>query len=282
MNFPSLELLQCPQCVSILSQAGTSLVCQKGHSIDIARQGYVNLMPTGITAHSGDSFAMVEARSTLLESGLYAPILELLTRAAVRLTPGKAPLSYLDIGAGTGYYTSGIVRALSEHHTVQAIAADSSPFAARRLSRVAPVIGAIQMDAWKAYPLRSGAIELATIIFAPRNPAELDRIMSPQGNFLVLSPAPTHLQELISEFTMIHVDVDKEDRLLEQMKPFFNRVERMAHSYPVAVNGQTAHDLIAMGPSARHIPAEQLEALRLDTTLRTVTIAVTLDHFRRF
>ena len=281
MNFPTPELLQCPQCVSSLTQRDNSLVCENGHTIDIARQGYVNLLPTGVTAHSGDSLAMVESRTTLLESGLYAPILTATAYEAAEAVLSKEALAYLDLGAGTGYYTKGIIEALKLEHAVTAVAADSSPYAARRLAKVSPTLGAIQMDAWKAYPLRSGVIDLATIIFAPRNPAELDRIMAPKGEILIVSPAPSHLQELIAEFTMVHVEVDKEDRLLAQMKPFFTRTKRTETSFSVEISGQTARDLIAMGPSARHIPAEQLETLVESSKQRTVTIAVTIDRFSR-
>ena len=35
----------CPVCGEKLSENGRSLVCKKGHSFDLAKSGYVNLLP---------------------------------------------------------------------------------------------------------------------------------------------------------------------------------------------------------------------------------------------
>jgi len=61
-----IRYLACPHCGAGLGRAGGVLRCPAGHSFDIARQGYVSLLPPGGTAPSGDSPAMVAARAGFL------------------------------------------------------------------------------------------------------------------------------------------------------------------------------------------------------------------------
>ena len=62
-----LDLLRCPVCGGALEEGEGVLRCGEGHSFDIARQGYVNLVPG-----PGDSAEMVEARDAFLAAGHFA------------------------------------------------------------------------------------------------------------------------------------------------------------------------------------------------------------------
>ena len=59
-----VDLLHCPVCGDALRETGGALRCAAGHSFDIARQGYVNLVPA-----PGDTAAMVTAREAFLGAG---------------------------------------------------------------------------------------------------------------------------------------------------------------------------------------------------------------------
>ena len=61
--------LCCPVCRADLTAVETALRCPRGHSFDIARQGYVNLT-RGRTPHTGDSAEMIEARAARRRAGL--------------------------------------------------------------------------------------------------------------------------------------------------------------------------------------------------------------------
>ncbi|WP_372447375.1 putative RNA methyltransferase [Pseudonocardia parietis] len=57
-----LERLRCPQChAAVLRRDGRTVHCQRGHSFDIARQGYLTLL-SGRRRHRGDTAEMVTAR----------------------------------------------------------------------------------------------------------------------------------------------------------------------------------------------------------------------------
>ncbi|RLP92754.1 23S rRNA methyltransferase [Micromonospora sp. BL4] len=80
-----LDQLRCPVCGEPLAEvtAGTTraLRCPRGHSFDIARQGYVNLL-AGRAPHAGDSAEMVAARADFLAAGHYDVISDALAAAA--------------------------------------------------------------------------------------------------------------------------------------------------------------------------------------------------------
>ena len=59
----AVDLLRCPVC-AVSSEGDGVLRCGEGHSFDIARQGYVNLVPG-----PGDTAEMVEARDSFLAAG---------------------------------------------------------------------------------------------------------------------------------------------------------------------------------------------------------------------
>jgi len=52
----------CPNCSLALVREGRVLRCETGHSFDLAREGYVNLLVGKRPAITGDSAAMIAAR----------------------------------------------------------------------------------------------------------------------------------------------------------------------------------------------------------------------------
>ncbi|MBQ5390302.1 MAG: 50S rRNA methyltransferase, partial [Clostridia bacterium] len=73
-------LFCCPACSGALEKREHALVCPKGHSYDLARQGYVHLLPVQ-QKHSlnpGDTRQQVLSRRNFLSAGFYAPIVETL------------------------------------------------------------------------------------------------------------------------------------------------------------------------------------------------------------
>ena len=74
----------CPLCGGALVRQEHRAVCEKGHSFDVARQGYVHLLPVN-KMHSklpGDSREMVEGRRRFLEAGYYKAFREKLEELA--------------------------------------------------------------------------------------------------------------------------------------------------------------------------------------------------------
>ena len=70
----------CPVCGGALAHTGGALRCCKGHSFDLAKEGYAHLLPASRMRSKapGDSKEMVAARHAFLQSGAYAPFAEAL------------------------------------------------------------------------------------------------------------------------------------------------------------------------------------------------------------
>ncbi|MBP3520899.1 MAG: 50S rRNA methyltransferase, partial [Oscillospiraceae bacterium] len=69
------SLFVCPVCGEELERQEGRYACAGGHSFDIAKEGYVNLLPAN-RQHSkapGDDKAMAQARTRFLEGGWYEP-----------------------------------------------------------------------------------------------------------------------------------------------------------------------------------------------------------------
>ena len=76
MTFVLHPALHCPIDAAPLMTDELSLVCQHGHTFDVARQGYVNLLSPKDkrSKDPGDSKEMVYARAAFLNADFYQPL----------------------------------------------------------------------------------------------------------------------------------------------------------------------------------------------------------------
>src|SRR5258708_5908405 len=142
-----LRFLACPHCGESLRRQGEQLRCRLGHTFDVARQGYVSLLPGGGKGSSGDTAAMIRARAEFLAAGHFAHLAAALAESAAedgRALAGDACV--VDVGAGTGYYLAAILDALPG---LAGVALDASRFALRRAARAHRRIGAAACDVWR-------------------------------------------------------------------------------------------------------------------------------------
>jgi len=275
-----IQYLVCPHCGAAMARTGGSVRCQAGHSFDIARQGYVSLAPAGAAGAGGDTAAMVRARSDFLAAGHFAGLAAELGRTASAAgSSAGAPGCVVDVGAGTGYYLAAVLDRLPDR---AGLALDSSKFALRRAARAHPRIGAVGCDAWRPLPVADSAAALVLNVFAPRNGAELRRILSPSGTLLVVTPGRDHLGELVGPLGLLTVDRRKEERLAGKLGPYFELSWRHEHRVTLSLSHQAAGELAAMGPSSWHASAPALEARigRLPDPV-PVTLAVTVSAYQR-
>ena len=98
--------LVCPLCRELLCGKESTLVCPAGHSYDIARSGYVNLLPPGrrSNARTGDDSGMVAARRNFLSRGYYDRYVTESAEAVKRFL-GKNPEFLIDAACGEGHHT---------------------------------------------------------------------------------------------------------------------------------------------------------------------------------
>jgi 23S rRNA (guanine745-N1)-methyltransferase len=268
-----LDVLRCPVCTADFEPDERVLCCGNGHSFDVARQGYVNLLTGTEKPGTADTSHMVAARAEFLAAGHYGPVVDAI---AGRIAPDAQIV--LDAGAGTGYYLTGVLEATPQ---AGGLALDISKFAARRAARAHPRIAAAVCDTWQALPVRDESADVILNVFAPRNGPEFARALNRDGVLTVVTPTRRHLAELAAELGMLDVDARKEARVERALAEHFEPVDRAELNFPLRLGTADVERLVQMGPSAWHLDAG--EAARRAATLGTevaATASVTIASYR--
>lgn len=270
--------LACPVCGDALFAHESSLRCHAGHSYDLSRQGYVNLLPGGSHTGTADTAEMVAARTAFFDAGHFEPLIEHVAgtvAAAIERVPG----TIVDAGAGTGAYLAAVLSRLPDRIGV---ALDISKHACRRAARVHERIGAVVCDAWARIPLIDGMAAIVLSVFAPRNAAEFARVLGPAGAVVVVAPTSAHLGSLVQSLGLVQVDPRKEERIEAQLGEHFTLESRHVYEQELLLSHDDAFSMVAMGPSARHVDAEAVRGkLSLMPERVSTNLSVTVGVWRK-
>jgi 23S rRNA (guanine745-N1)-methyltransferase len=268
--------VRCPVCAGPVRVGDDQVTCGRGHSFNIARQGYVSLTSGRGGPGTGDSAAMVLAREAFLGAGHYRPVADALSALAARCLATRAdrdsPGLVLDLAGGTGYYLALVLDALDAR---LGACVDLSAPALRRAAGAHPRAAALGADAWQHLPLADGSAALVLSVFGPRNPAEIRRVLAPDGTLIVATPGPDHLMEVRQSLGLIGIDERKTARLADAYGDYA-RTAVTAVRYQLRLGHADLTDLVAMGPSARHVGADALAA-RVAALPAPVTVTVDVE-----
>jgi 23S rRNA (guanine745-N1)-methyltransferase len=272
-----LPYLRCPRCHRPLAAGGASLRCSLRHTFNIARQGYADLA-AGPLPH-GDTPAMVAAREAFLATGGY----DFLAAALAAAATARAGL-VVDVGGGTGYHLARVLDALP---AAVGLVVDAAKPALRRAARAHPRAAAVRADAWHALPVADGAASVLLDVFAPRQGAELHRVLAPDGLLLVATPTAGHLAELYEALgsapgvRLLRVDPEKPDRTAATLAPWFHLAGETVHTHQLSLPRTHVRALVEMGPSAPHTdPAALARAVAALPEPLPVTASIRLTHWR--
>ncbi len=267
------DLLRCPHCHDTLERDGATWGCAAGHRFDVARQGHVTLLAAP-TPHTGDTAQMLDARDEVLGAGHLDAVTDALVAGATDAPPGCV----VEMGAGTGHHLGRVTAALGR----PGIAVDVSTPAVRRAARRAPddtVV--VRADAWAPWPVRDHVAAVVLGVFGPRNLTETVRVLVPGGRFLVATPRPDHLAELVDPLGLLGVEPDKQGRLVAEVEDQLELVGTTRVHEVRRVDRRTAVALAAMGPSGHHRNLAELEAAAAHLPESfDVTVAVDVTRFR--
>lgn len=266
-----VDLLCCPVCRAPLECADRTLLCGRGHSFDLARQGYVTLLGGAGNNFRSDTAQMLAARTRFLDGGFFDPVM---SAVSDHCALGAA---ILDVGAGTGHYLAAAVASSGG----RGVGLDLSKLAARQISRLPGSVGAVVADGWQPLPIADASINVALSIFSPRNVPEFARVLRADGTLIVVSPTPRHLAEIVETVGMIGVDKDKSVRIGNSMAGHFVRTERRLLEYPISLTHSQITDVVLMGPSAFHLTDSDVHArLAQSADPMTATVSVTVATYQ--
>lgn len=176
-------MLVCPVCSKELNREVGCLRCANGHSFDLAKEGYVNLLRTSKKGDLiGDDKFSARSRRDFLNKGYYAPLKDELCRIFA-----EKKGSVLDICCGEGYYTA----ALGENPDLQVFGFDIS----REMVRLAAKRGngTYFVANMASIPVADGSMDYAVHLFAPFNEVSFSRTLKPGGTLYTVVPGKYHL-----------------------------------------------------------------------------------------
>jgi 23S rRNA (guanine745-N1)-methyltransferase len=272
-NIPSFPaLLICPVCETPLDWNGKECRCANGHSFDLAKEGYLNLLLSHQrkSSHPGDDANMIQARRRFFDSGAFDPLTNLILHSS--LFTQRSALSLLDCGCGEGHFLG----ALSEARTGQFYGVDVSKEAVRCAAKRYRKAKWIVANAMRTLPFANHSLDVILSILAPRNPEEFARILKPDGALILGVPGANHLIELRSRLAA-NADAfeEKADEAAAKCVPHFSETHRELLSYEWTLNAAQIADLIQMTPIFWcSSPEAKAEVQRFDEL--TVTISFVL------
>ena len=185
-------MLLCPvrDCHRPLQRDARRLVCALGHSFDVARSGYINLLQPQErrSKNPGDTPAAVAARRRLHDRGVSEPLVRGIEEL---LAPSAADVA-LDAGCGEGFYLGSLAGRIGfEAHGVD-ISIPAIEAAAKRYPRCQWIVA--NADRFVPYAGRSFSAVLS--ITARMNADQFRRVLRDDGRLLVALPGPDDLVEL--------------------------------------------------------------------------------------
>jgi 23S rRNA (guanine745-N1)-methyltransferase len=185
-------MLLCPvrNCQLPLVREERRALCARGHSFDIARSGYLNLLQPQDrrSREPGDSAAVVRARRRLHDRGVTAPL-----RAAIGgMISASASDILLDAGCGDGFYAG----TLGGEHGFDAHGVDISIPAIEAAARRYPKCEWIVANADRLLPYAGRSFSIVLSITGRMHASEFRRVVADDGRLLVALAAPEDLIEL--------------------------------------------------------------------------------------
>ena len=265
-----MELI-CPLCGKELTRQERAWVCENRHSFDIARQGYVNLLPVQQkrSLQPGDTKEQVASRRAFLDGGFYAPIRDAL--CALAKDHGCAgPI--LDIGCGEGYYSAHLAKELNATLVGLDISKEAVRYAAGRYKE------ALWLCASAArLPMADHSAGLITSLFALTMPEEFLRVLRDDGAFIQVLAAEDHLLGLKS---IIYPELSHKEKDSVPQIPGFRLVESRPVRFTFTVEGQQVQNLLSMTPHVYRIGKEGADRLRQTQNL-TDTASCVLNLYTK-
>jgi 23S rRNA (guanine745-N1)-methyltransferase len=177
-------------CHLALTREESRLFCPRGHSFDVARSGYINLLQPQDrrSKQPGDTAKAVAARRRLHDRGVTEPLL----RAIADISAASPDDTVLDAGCGDGFYLGTLARQTGFDAYGVDISIPAVDAAARRYPECEWIVA--NADRFVPYAERSFSIILS--ITARMNSGEFRRVLRDGGRLLLALPGPDDLIEL--------------------------------------------------------------------------------------
>lgn len=248
----------CPLCRQPLQCGAAVWRCEAGHSFDVARQGYVNLLPVSQkhSLHPGDTREMIAARRAFLDTGVYSPIAQTLSSLLRRFCPDAR--SVLDAGCGEGYYLAQLPW-IAERWGID-ISRDAVRYAAGR-DKTARFLTASAAH----LPFADGCFSCVLSMFALTAEKEFARVLAEGGVFVQVLAGARHLLGLKR---IIYPELLEKPKDLQPVLEHFSLLHTQTLRFTFTLDSAEAvHNLLFMTPHVWRITRTGTEALAATPSL---------------
>ncbi|WP_144776782.1 putative RNA methyltransferase [Marinobacter maritimus] len=279
MTISPFEALACPLDGSALRITDRSWRCADGHSFDIARQGYVHLLPVQNkrSKDPGDNKQMVAARQRFLSSGFYQPLADAINRAVFHEEFSESSINCLDAGCGEGYYLRQLAHSAPETVDLALVGLDISKWA---------ILSAAKQDKSPAWVVGSNAnlpampetLDRILCLFGFPVYPEFARVLKSGGEIVQMDAGVDHLREL-REIIYPELRAPRPDQKV--MPDGFTNLDTSVIRYALTLpDKDSIADLLAMTPHLYRANAEGLARAAQIESL-TVTVDVILRRIKK-
>ena len=240
-------------CHMPLAREERRLFCPRGHSFDVARSGYINLLQPQERRSKlpGDTAAAVAGRRRLHDLGVTAPLLH----AIAALIAASSNDIVLDAGCGDGFYLG----TLSRQTGFTACGVDISIPAVDAAARRYPGCEWIVANADRFVPYADRSFSMVLSITARMNAGEFRRALRDDGRLLVALPAPEDLIELRG------AGRDRVARTIQTFARDFTLVDQRRVTTTADLDAGAVHDVLLS--IYRPMRAQPVEARRVTFSL---------------
>ena len=251
-------MLLCPvrDCHIALARGPGRVFCPRGHSFDVARSGYINLLQPQDRRSKlpGDTLAALASRRRLHDQGVTQPLLQ----AIADLSAPSPNEPVLDAGCGEGFYLGSLAR----QSPLDAHGLDISVPAIDAAARRYPECEWIVANADRFIPYAENSFSLILSITARMNPEEFRRVLQHDGRLLIALPAPDDLIELRGATR------DRVPRTIAAFSPTFSLITHRRITTTANLDAPSVHDaLLSIYRPPSHPTTPRLVTLSLDLLL---------------
>ncbi len=236
------DYLICPVCSGAISREENRYICERGHSYDIAKQGYVNLLTSVKGSTHGDNREMIEARSRFLSGGFYSPLADEICKLACENFCDGGLL--IDCGCGEGYYTDKVYSALAKRFSRLSvcgfdISRDAVKYASKRNKDITLLVAGVYH-----MPMADGCADMLLSVFSPFAREEFLRVLKKGGTLISVIPDKRHLWSLKSAL----YDTPYENTVAEYEIEGFDFVGESEVKNTITLENGQISDLFMMTP----------------------------------
>ncbi len=270
----NIHIFRCPICTAGMGIYDfKDILCEKGHSFNIAKKGYVNFLLKPVKTEYDKE--MFYSRNKIITKGFFDPILEYISDWIAGKSDRAHPktMNIFDAGCGEGSHLGQIIHRLRSKGVsdLQGVGIDISKEGIWIASKdYFDIIWCVADLA--NIPFRSKQFDIILNILSPANYREFARTLKDDGFLVKVIPGSNYLKELREVF---YDGMDKQtysnDKVIELYRKNFKILDLQEIQYRRMIDKENIMHLIKMTPLSWAATADRMKQV-FDMGIDQITV----------